>query len=88
MNSSKSEERTYEKHEPGVSQKSRMEALLLTIFLGEFGIQHFYVGRIWLGVIYLLTFGCFFIGWIVDIVLILAGKFTDNNGDYVLNWNI
>ena len=60
---------------PGVSRKKRMAALLLCIFLGEFGIHRFYVGKIGTGILYLFTLGLFGVGWIVDIILIAAGAF-------------
>lgn len=62
------------------SQKSKMTALLLCIFLGGFGIHRFYVGKIVSGIIWLLSFGLFGIGWLVDIVLILIGSFKDSRG--------
>ena len=55
---------------PGVSQKNKMIALLLCIFLGGFGIHRFYVGKIGTGILYLFTGGLCGIGWIVDIILI------------------
>ena len=54
-----------------------MAALLLCIFLGEFGIHRFYVGKIGTGILYLFTLGLFGVGWIVDIILIAAGAFRD-----------
>jgi len=42
-------------------------AWLLLIFLGVFGIHRFYMGKIWTGVLYLLTGGLFGIGVIYDI---------------------
>ena len=62
------------------SDKSKTVALLLCIFLGLFGIHRFYVGKIGTGLLYLFTVGLFGIGWIVDIVRILLGTFTDNVG--------
>lgn len=62
------------------SDKSKTVALLLCIFLGPLGIHRFYVGKIGTGLLYLFTMGLFGIGWIVDIVRILLGTFTDNVG--------
>ena len=62
------------------SDKSKTTALLLCIFLGGIGVHHFYVGRIGMGILYLLTGGLFGIGWIVDIIKIAMGSFRDNVG--------
>ena len=44
-----------------------MKGLLLAILLGPFGGYRFYKKQYVLGVVYLLTFGLFCIGWFVDI---------------------
>lgn len=62
------------------SDKKKTTALLLCIFLGGLGIHRFYVGKIGTGIIYLLTGGIFGIGWIIDIIKIATGGFTDNVG--------
>ena len=72
------------KPQEDVSQKDWFLTLLLAILLGFFGIHRFYVGKSASGVLYLLTCGCFFIGWIVDIILILGNKFTDNEGNIIV----
>ena len=48
------------------------------------GIHRFYVGKVWTGLLWLLTGGLFFIGVVVDFIMILAGIFKDRDGKYVL----
>ena len=67
----------------GYSPKSRIAALLLCIFFGGFGAHYFYVGKIFLGILYLFTFGLFGIGWLIDIIRIACGIFRDRNGLYL-----
>ena len=55
-------------------------AILITIFLGEIGVHRFMAGKIGTGIIWLLTFGCFGIGYIVDVVQVATGKFTKKDG--------
>ena len=69
-----------------MSDKSRLVALLLGFHLGMFGAHRFYVGKTGTGIIWLLTFGCFFIGYIVDLILIVTGNFYDKSGKPVLAW--
>ncbi len=66
-----------------VSDKSKMVALLLCVFLGVLGIHRFYVGKIGTGVLYLFTAGIFGFGWIIDIIIIVLGNFTDDNNNYL-----
>ena len=71
---------------PGVSQKSRVIALILCFFFGFLGVHRFYVGRYLLGVVYVFTFGVLGIGWLVDLLLILFGKMRDGDRLPVSNW--
>lgn len=59
--------------------KSKTTALLLCIFLGQFGAHRFYVGKTGTAVLYLFTLGLVHIGQIIDIVKIATGEFTDKN---------
>lgn len=60
---------------------SKTAAIIIVILLGELGIHRFMTGKIGTGIIWLLTGGCFWIGWIVDIVKVCTGKFTDKDGN-------
>ena len=62
------------------SDKKKMTALLLCIFLGGIGGHLFYVGRIGKGILYLCTGGLCAIGVIIDLISIANGGFKDNAG--------
>ena len=70
---------------PGISPKSKMVALILCIFFGTIGIHRFYVGKVGMGILYLLTGGLCGIGWIIDIIQIACGNFRDNMGLFLKN---
>jgi len=65
----------------GTSDKSKITALLLCIFLGGLGVHRFYVGKIGTGIVWLLTGGILGIGWLIDIIMIAVGKFKDKQGN-------
>jgi len=56
-------------------KKSFQTTLLLCFFLGHFGVHRFYVGKIWTGLLMLLTGGGLGIWYIIDMVTIILGKF-------------
>lgn len=61
-------------------QKDWLTTLLLCIFVGVLGVHRFYTGHIAIGVIQLLTVGGCGIWWIVDLIMIVTGSYTDSNG--------
>ncbi|MEE0023314.1 TM2 domain-containing protein [Ruminococcus sp.] len=60
--------------------KSKTTALILSILLGELGIDRFYLGYVGLGILKLITAGGFGIWWLIDLILIATGKMTAKDG--------
>ena len=57
--------------------KDWLTTLLFAIFLGAFGVQSFYTGKILFGVLQLLTLGGCGIWTVIDIILIATGTYRD-----------
>lgn len=60
--------------------KSKTTALILSILLGELGIDRFYLGYVGLGILKLITAGGFGIWWLIDVIMIATGKMTAKDG--------
>lgn len=61
-------------------QKSFVGTLLLSYFLGFFGVDRFYLGKTGSGLAKLLTFGGFGYWWVFDVLLTLFGGQRDAAG--------
>lgn len=60
--------------------KNKTTALFLSIFVGELGIDRFYLGYIGIGLLKLFTVGCFGILWLIDIINIATGNLQPADG--------
>ena len=63
-------------------QKSYGVAVLLSFFLGGLGIDRFYLGYPWMGILKLFTGGLFGILWLIDFIRILIRHLQPANGSY------
>ena len=59
---------------------SKGVAFVIVFFLGGLGVHRFMAGKIGTGIIWLLTGGCFGIGWLVDLIKVCTGKFEKKDG--------
>lgn len=69
---------------PKNSDKNKIVAFVLCLFFGMLGVHYFYVGRVGMGILYLLTAGLFGIGWVVDIFRTICGSFRDDKKRYLI----
>ncbi|MGB1354500.1 MAG: NINE protein [Poseidonia sp.] len=64
----------------GVSDKSFIVLVLLSLFGGGLGLDRFYAGHIGLGILKLLTLGGCLIWALVDLIIAVTGNFKDEKG--------
>ena len=66
------------------SEKNGIITLLLVFFFGFWGFHRFYVGKIGTGILMLFSAGGLFIWWIIDIVMVISGKFKDKENQIIV----
>jgi len=69
--------------ETAKSEKGFVPTILLCLFLGTLGIHRFYVKKIGTGILMLITFGALGIWALIDLIVIICGKFKDKQGLYI-----
>ncbi|HOP62611.1 MAG TPA: TM2 domain-containing protein [Spirochaetota bacterium] len=67
-----------------INQRELIVALILSVFLGQLGVDRFYLGYIGLGLVKLLSFGGCGVWWLIDIILISTRKLNDCDGKPLL----
>jgi len=63
--------------------KKKTTCAVLCFLLGLLGVHRFYVGKVATGFIWLISLGLFGVGWVIDLMSILMGHFTDKQGNRI-----
>ena len=65
-------------------QRHFLAVFFLSFMWGIFGVDRFYLGKFWTGILKLLTFGGFGIWALIDLTMIMSGSMRDKQGREML----
>jgi TM2 domain-containing membrane protein YozV len=68
-------------YQAAAGEKSFVVTWLLSLLLGGFAVDRFYLGKIGTGILKLITFSGFGIWYLIDLILVLANAQTDKAGN-------
>lgn len=66
-------------------QRHFLAAFFFSFFFGVFGVDRFYLGKIWTGILKLLTFGGLGVWATVDLGRIISGSMRDKQGNKLID---
>ena len=67
------------------SPKSKTMTLFLAVLLGTFGVDRFYLGKIWTGILKCLTLGGLGFWYLYDVATVALDNATDKQGRYIVS---
>jgi TM2 domain-containing membrane protein YozV len=73
-------------HNKTESPEKKLTLVLLCWLFGCFGLHRFYTGKYLTGALMLVTLGGVCVWMIVDLALIIMGRFTDRDGLLIVEW--